>query len=297
VADDPPAATAELPPAGWYPDPHDPASTQRYWDGAAWTDSYAPIDTPVVDPRDPPLPIGVLQAVAVAGLIVVGFIEAFNLYADLRYIGVVDELLAGGSPSGPEIDAAERVVDVASIAFLAAYLLIGPVSFLLWFFRAYANLPRLGMRNLRYTPGWAIGSWFIPIFNLFRPKQIADDLYRATHGGTLHSAGSLKAQPVSPLLHWWWALFLLQGFLANTAARLLIEGDEQLVVSAADSAEVLRDERAAYLTDVVASGVAIVAIALAVLVVRRITADQEAVRTSPEAMGFAYTPPSSQPPE
>jgi hypothetical protein len=28
-------------PPGWYPDPHDPY-TQRYWNGAEWTDSRAP---------------------------------------------------------------------------------------------------------------------------------------------------------------------------------------------------------------------------------------------------------------
>lgn len=26
----------EVPPAGWYPDPHD-SNAQRYWDGARWT--------------------------------------------------------------------------------------------------------------------------------------------------------------------------------------------------------------------------------------------------------------------
>ncbi len=30
----------QLPPAGWYPDPHDP-SGQRYWDGAQWTEHAA----------------------------------------------------------------------------------------------------------------------------------------------------------------------------------------------------------------------------------------------------------------
>ena len=32
---------AQTPP-GWYPDPHDPG-TQRYWDGAQWTESRAPV--------------------------------------------------------------------------------------------------------------------------------------------------------------------------------------------------------------------------------------------------------------
>lgn len=30
---------------GWYPDPNDPA-TNRYWDGAKWTDSRAPRQLP-----------------------------------------------------------------------------------------------------------------------------------------------------------------------------------------------------------------------------------------------------------
>ena len=32
--------SAELPPAGWYPDPDRPAM-QRYWDGSAWTEHRA----------------------------------------------------------------------------------------------------------------------------------------------------------------------------------------------------------------------------------------------------------------
>jgi hypothetical protein len=36
-----PSAAAGATPAGWYPDPSAPG-TQRYWDGAAWTDHTAP---------------------------------------------------------------------------------------------------------------------------------------------------------------------------------------------------------------------------------------------------------------
>ena len=34
-------STASAPGPGWYPDPNDP-TTNRYWDGAKWTDSRAP---------------------------------------------------------------------------------------------------------------------------------------------------------------------------------------------------------------------------------------------------------------
>jgi Interferon-induced transmembrane protein/Protein of unknown function (DUF2510) len=36
-------------PAGWYPNPED-ASTQRYWDGDAWTDSTAPAPPSLATP-------------------------------------------------------------------------------------------------------------------------------------------------------------------------------------------------------------------------------------------------------
>ena len=38
----PPPPPPHSTPPGWYPDPHDPG-TQRYWDGAQWTESRAPV--------------------------------------------------------------------------------------------------------------------------------------------------------------------------------------------------------------------------------------------------------------
>jgi hypothetical protein len=40
-------------PAGWYPDPHDP-NTQRYFDGAAWTEQSMPAASPSDSPFPPP---------------------------------------------------------------------------------------------------------------------------------------------------------------------------------------------------------------------------------------------------
>lgn len=40
-------------PAGWYRDPDD-ATTQRYWDGHAWTDRVPPADRRHAWPRDLP---------------------------------------------------------------------------------------------------------------------------------------------------------------------------------------------------------------------------------------------------
>ncbi|MFC1995866.1 DUF4328 domain-containing protein [Chloroflexota bacterium] len=43
---------------------------------------------------------------------------------------------------------------------------ITAVLFYMWIHRAHRNLPSLGVSGLKYSPGWAVGGFFIPILNL-----------------------------------------------------------------------------------------------------------------------------------
>ena len=190
------------PPAGWYPDPEG-GPNPRYWDGEAWTERWREPGHTAADPSDPPRRLRPLRILAVTGLVVVGLAELSNIAADGEYIAVVNEILDGGLPSADEIRDAEDRVDQASIGIVVAYVLAA-IAFIPWFHRAYSNLPRMGVADLRYAPGWAIGAWFIPIFNLFRPKQIANDIDRASAPGALVSTGTWHERPPAPLLHWWW---------------------------------------------------------------------------------------------
>jgi hypothetical protein len=71
-----------------------------------------------------------------------------------------------------------RISHLATLQLIL--LLITAIAFLRWLHRCYVNLVAVGTRDLRFTPGWAVGYWFVPILNLFRPKQILDELWRAT---------------------------------------------------------------------------------------------------------------------
>jgi hypothetical protein len=46
--------------------------------------------------------------------------------------------------------------------------------------RAYRNLPALDVVGLRLSRGWAIVGWLIPVVNLFVPKRLLDDTWRAS---------------------------------------------------------------------------------------------------------------------
>ncbi|MFL5870952.1 MAG: DUF2510 domain-containing protein [Solirubrobacterales bacterium] len=66
---------AQLPPAGWYPDPDHPELHQRYWDGAGWTDQRAPLAREDASPWI--LGIGYLGSLLVIpGLMVAAYLNA-----------------------------------------------------------------------------------------------------------------------------------------------------------------------------------------------------------------------------
>ena len=91
----------------------------------------------------------------------------------------------------------------------AAWFLVTAGLWLAWFRRAYLNLPALGARRLRYRPWWAVGSWLLPVFSLFRPKQVLNDIWRASDPDLpLDRPDAWRKRPVAELLGWWWLAFL-----------------------------------------------------------------------------------------
>jgi len=101
------------------------------------------------------------------------------------------------------------------IAFVVAV-----VMFIRWFRHAYANLPALGATNLRFQTWWTIGSWFIPIINLFRPKQIANDIWRASDPNwRLDQEPHWEGAHVPALFQWWWGFYLVGTWLENISFR------------------------------------------------------------------------------
>jgi len=143
-------------------------------------------------------------------------------------------------------------------------LAVGAVFFIRWFHRAYANLFPLGAKDLRFGSGWAIGAWFVPILNLVRPKQIANDIWRGSDpDAPLDQGTEWRGRSYSGLLSYWWVAFLAAGWI-GTAALSTLDGET--------AAELQR----VTLGWIVADSLDAVAAVLAILVVYRTTLRQEA---------------------
>ncbi|MEU2655177.1 DUF4328 domain-containing protein [Streptomyces sp. NPDC007325] len=77
----------------------------------------------------------------------------------------------------------------------------------LWFARARTAAELRQTGSIRYRPGMAAAAWFLPLANLVIPKQIADDIWRAS------APDSARTSPAARV-HVWWALWVAT-FLAG----------------------------------------------------------------------------------
>jgi hypothetical protein len=228
------------PPAGWYPDPND-SEGSRYWNGSGWTahtgtrdgmeGKPAPYSAQPGDPaapaaeRDPPRPLHPVAWWAYGVLAFSVLVNAGYTVVALIYAGKVQTQINTGSLTLQQADDIEHVLGICSVVWLIS-LAGGAVGFLVWWYRAYRNLPGITGRSLRFGRGWAIGAWFVPILSLWRPKQIGNDIWR---GGDPEAPGNAAwtSLPVSPLVNWWWAIYLLSSFIGGVAGGLL-SGDPVL---------------------------------------------------------------------
>lgn len=86
----------------------------------------------------------------------------------------------------------------------------------MWTYRAWANLHTLGLRGLRRSPGWAAGSFFVPIAGLFVPFLAMRELFNRSTGEDEDRADASAGDVTS-----WWTCWiagnLIQGFVVLTA--------------------------------------------------------------------------------
>jgi hypothetical protein len=122
----------------------------------------------------------------------------------------VDQVVQRGEPpshaEGLRLRNVAMVLSVPTILITLAAL----VALLMWTHRAYRNLPALDAQQLRYSPGWAVGYFFIPILHLFRPYQVMREIWRESDPARLPTSGEspgIRAAS-SALVGWWWAMWI-----------------------------------------------------------------------------------------
>lgn len=218
-----------------------------------------------------------LQGFLIAGVIM----DAIAVLSGLFQLALLAEIERGVFTQGQiaSNDLRQRLIGLSQTGIFLSTVVV----FLMWFRRAYRNLPALGAAGLRFRQGWAIGAWFVPVLSLVRPKAIMNDIWKSSDPELpLEPGETWKSRPTAALLNWWWGLFLAMIFIGNWALR----------ASLGVSSPTIDQMRALTEIPLAAELLAIAAGILGTIVVKRVTIRQEqrAARITRESPGYTPAP-------
>lgn len=158
--------------------------------------------------------------ILLAVIILLSVIAVVSDYAEIR---LLSRAQVGETITIAEVEANDNRQGIIGVFQLVAYLTT-VILFLMWIHRAHKNLSAFGARHLKYSPGWAVGWFFVPFLNLVRPFQVVKEIWGASDSN-LEEDNFWRTTAASPLIGWWWALFLISTFADNFAARLYGSGE------------------------------------------------------------------------
>jgi hypothetical protein len=174
----------------------------------------------------------------------------------LNRIRLLERAREGHFVTLAEVELADNRVIASGVVWLVVFA-VTAIVWCVWQHRAQRNAIELADGKLEFTPGWAVGWWFVPFANLVKPFQSVRELWKASHGG--HNGRVVATWSV---IGWWWGLWL--G--ASVLGRFIVRGG-----SLKSPSDVIRHDT----WEIVANGVTVVAAILAIMIVRSVVALQE----------------------
>jgi hypothetical protein len=201
---------------------------------------------------------------------------------------------------GPQL---QDQVSPAPLGGIASLLSLGTgLAWLMWQHKAQSDLYARQLPGLKYTPGWAVGWWFIPIANLFMPYLAVRELW--------DNVGRPPGAPSAGRRDWklltWWLSYIassylvLIGFFPVLAAvfrsisdQTALNGSTRITSITLSAASI----HAAQSWTIVGDALRVVAAGLAVWLVLRISQREDAGGGAMAAPlpGFPWPPPMVPP--
>ncbi|MEA2206843.1 MAG: hypothetical protein QOE77_3619 [Blastocatellia bacterium] len=96
------------------------------------------------------------------------------------------------------------------------------VVFLMWLYRAYENLPAFGhwRSSIKFSSGWAVGSFFVPFVSLVVPYQAVKELWRKSEPANALTFGESGPPSFFPL---WWGFWIVSNIVSQISFRMTLE--------------------------------------------------------------------------
>ncbi|MHC4755351.1 MAG: DUF4328 domain-containing protein [Planctomycetota bacterium] len=169
--------------------------------------------------RDPTFLTNWVKTFLILGIIM----AAIAVYSGYRQFNLLNDIKNGAYSSQEQMQADAYENDtrhtIIGICQFGVAIITG-ISFLVWVHRANYNVRKLGAQNMKFTPGWAVGWFFVPIASLWKPYLVMKEIWENSREPNDHDRSGIT------LLNIWWMLFLVSIIFTNVASKASVRAEE-----------------------------------------------------------------------
>jgi hypothetical protein len=147
-------------------------------------------------------------------------ITAAGIWSDLLQLRLLEYAQGGMPPTQAEAEANDvrhGLIGLGQSALGISALIV----FWIWLYRANACLRRLGTEGMKFTPGWCVGWYFIPIAWFWKPLEALREIWRASR----YADNDWAMKPVSSLVGFWWMCWVAAIVLGKVALKLSLRAE------------------------------------------------------------------------
>ncbi len=180
----------------------------------------SPIVTPTTSFRDPTrlttwLKYFLYASIMIDAIALFSGVLQYQLLSDFKLGIYSSEALANAAAESN--DKRQQIIGVFQFGIAITTIIL----FAMWIYRANFNSRALGAQNMKFTPGWSVGYYFIPILWFWKPYQAMKEIWRASKAPT-----SWESVARGTVLPWWWFFLLISAMLDNASFRTALRAKE-----------------------------------------------------------------------
>lgn len=231
-------------------------------------------------PPPPPAPMGLpvggvdlRRGVRVAVMVLLGvcvLVALLHVAATGQQRSAVEDVISGGfmAMDREKINDADDFARSMTILQMLS-MLVTAVLWVIWFRRMRLNAEVFAPGTHRFGSGWAVGAWITPVVNLWFPKQMANDIYRAS------SPAGPQSAPKG-LLNAWWTVWLASMVVGGIGTSMYQSANSKIHASVgSDPGDALDTLSSSLAVSGLSELLSAAAAVLALLVVRQLSGMQE----------------------
>ena len=148
----------------------------------------------------------------------------------------------------------------AIIGLIITFLYIAcTIIFLRWTYKSSQITHLSGAQGLRFSPGWSVGWYFIPVASFWKPFQAFKQIYQVSIQITDWQNVSIPSS-----LRWWWGLFIFSVVMSNILIRMYFGVGFNSDLS-------IDDLKSIYILEVIAYSIDIACILILIKIVKEIS--------------------------